>query len=171
MKIFYHSSLDDAVRANMALYNSLKTLKRTKLLWQFGIPVLIFIAVMLLENEPLMLKRLFLAILASVTSAALFALLYPHSMKRQIAKVVSEARGTVDPVEASYELKDDALIYCEKGTCISLDLSTLESIEEKESYIEVRFKPTGVALLFNRIFKDEKEKQEWLKRLNSYSRL
>jgi hypothetical protein len=166
MKITYLSSINDAVKANMALYNSLKTLKHTKMLWQFGMPVLIFIAVMLLESGSVMSKRLFLAILASGIFAVLFALFYPYSMKRQIAKVVSEARGTADPVEASYELKDDALIYCEKGTCISLDLSTLESIEEKESYIEVRFKPTGVALLFNHIFKDGKEKQEWLKRLN-----
>ena len=168
MKIAYMSTLDDAIALQMKLAMSLKTIQKSKYVGLLGMP-LFFVFVYVTESSKDIWGRIGISLLIACVYGGLYLLLYRSTFRRNIQKIIIEARGTKEDVPAEYELTDDQLIYRESGRSVAFDLDSVVDIEEDDRAIFVQFKNKGMALLPDRIFKDENQKDKWLKQLKRSS--
>jgi hypothetical protein len=160
MIIKYKSTLEDAINTNEKLFMSLNVTKRNKLIGLIGAPIF-FILVYSLEDDKAFWIRIFFAFFIALTYIVLYFMFYRKSYRHNIKTYIVESRGTEEAIDAEYELTQEQLIYREGGQCIGFDWNTVVDLQNNGESIEIRFKNKGIAILRNKIFKNNEQKKEW----------
>ena len=165
MKIAYLATLDEATNAYFRLAELAGTVRRQ--LWSG------------LAMTPIMFLWIFLVIddrsgglIVGAASVSLYAVYHLTNYRKQIRararKTLVQAQGTAEPVPATYELDENGLAFRKLGQELRFDWACVADLRETADAIEVLMRPTGIALIPKRIFKDPDEMQSWIRFIEAH---
>lgn len=160
MKIQFESTIDEAVDVNLRGIKLLRTARRS--FWEGLICALVLFAGFFFFLPDTLLVKLIFAVMAGVLFIVLYLFSYKKILKSRIKKLLIEQFGTDKPVPCEYEFDDEGLVFRRLGTTIKFQWNKATEINENAREVEIIFGKSGISVLPNRIFKDEREKDEWL---------
>lgn len=154
----YHSTIDEAVDAQVRVAEQLGQLRIAKWIGLIFAPV-IFIALYFL------LDHIFARIVVGGSSAILICFYhfsnYKNSIRKRLRKMIIKMQGTDQPVACEYEIDDDGLSFRKLDQEVKFKWKSIDYILESDDYLELFMRPAGIAIIPKRIFDTEDELKEW----------
>jgi hypothetical protein len=159
MKKTYDSTIDEAVRTAYRLACMTGAVKKQRWMGLAWVPIafLLFYHIVPRSTE----EKVITAVVMSVVVAAAHLISIGPLIKNNIRKTFVKTLGTADPVQAEYELADDALVFRKMGHELRLSWQSVVRFEDSPTTLDVFTQPTGLAMIPKRIFTGDDEVREW----------
>jgi len=162
MKITFEGTIDEAVDAQIRLFEKTKSARAWKLQGLVFVP-LIFVAVFLTSPEDSTAFKLFYATGLAVFFMPIYLIIYNRSLKRRTKKLILEFFGTDLKALTEYEFDDVGIVFRRAGTEIRFNWDKITEINENDNDLEFFAGDGGLVLIPKRAFANDEQKDECLR--------
>ena len=160
MKIKFESTIEDSVEAEMRVLLRSRTVLRWKRTGLIGAPIL-FVAFYLGTPDTVTVKLVF-ATLVGAMYIYLSWFRYEAKLRKRLAKLAIERRGTDQPISCEVEVGREGLTCKQSGIETKISWDRVCEVLNSENEIEILLKNAGIVLIPNRVFCESHQRDEWL---------
>lgn len=113
---------------------------------------------------------IFISGIVSIVTFFLLLILLPkvlRIMTRKLARKMTDLKI----IPAKIQISPDSISFQKLGQTTEFEWECLKSFEEYKDHFELHFKPVFVGVVYNKIFLDDNEKAEFIRLIESNSKL